>query len=43
MWKSSATKLPVRYSAGFQQIPFTAANGGFIDRDWATYRMSVPF
>ena len=43
MWKSSATKLPVRYSGGFQQIAFSAANGGFIDRDWATYRMSVRY
>ncbi|HWW03118.1 MAG TPA: prepilin-type N-terminal cleavage/methylation domain-containing protein [Candidatus Acidoferrum sp.] len=42
-WKSSATKLPVNFSPGFQQITFTAANGGFIDRDWATYRMSVRY
>ena len=41
-WKSSATIQPVRFSGGFQQINFTAANGGFIDRNWATSRMSVP-
>ena len=42
-WRSSATILPVRFSPGFQQIQFTAANAGFLDRDWATYRMSVRY
>ena len=41
-WRSSATILPVHCQGGFPQIPFTAANGGFADRDWITYRLSVP-
>jgi prepilin-type N-terminal cleavage/methylation domain-containing protein/prepilin-type processing-associated H-X9-DG protein len=40
-WRSSVTILPVTYSSGVPLIPFTAANGGFIDRDWITYRLSV--
>jgi len=42
-WKSSATVLPVRYSPGFQLIQFSFGNGGFIDRDWITYRTSVRY
>jgi len=43
-WKSSATRLPVQaVGGGFPSIPFTAGNGGFIDRDWITYRLSVPY
>ncbi len=41
-WRSSATKLAVRLSAGFQSITFSAANSGFVDRDWITYRTSAP-
>ena len=40
-WKSTATRLPVKLSAGFQSITFSAANSGFVDRDWITYRTSV--
>lgn len=42
-WRSSATILPVRYTGGFQAITFSAANGGYMDRDWICYRMSVKF
>ena len=42
-WRSSATMLPVRITPGFQSITFTAGNGGFVDRDWITYRTSVPY
>lgn len=42
-WKSPATIQPVKLSPGFQQIQFTAANLGFIDRNWACYRMSVRY
>jgi prepilin-type N-terminal cleavage/methylation domain-containing protein len=41
-WKSAATKIPVRFSGGFQQIPFSYDAGGPLDRDWITFRMSVP-
>jgi prepilin-type N-terminal cleavage/methylation domain-containing protein/prepilin-type processing-associated H-X9-DG protein len=41
-WRSSATILPVKCQGGFPAIPFSAANGGFFDRDWITYRLSVP-
>jgi len=41
-WKSPVTMQPVRYTSGFPTTSFTAANGGFLDRDWITYRLSVP-
>jgi prepilin-type N-terminal cleavage/methylation domain-containing protein/prepilin-type processing-associated H-X9-DG protein len=42
-WRSSATIIPVQaVGGGFPAIPFTADNHGFIDRDWITYRLSVP-
>jgi prepilin-type N-terminal cleavage/methylation domain-containing protein/prepilin-type processing-associated H-X9-DG protein len=41
-WRSSATLIPVRaIQGGYPEIPFTAGNGGFIDRDWITSRTSV--
>jgi prepilin-type N-terminal cleavage/methylation domain-containing protein/prepilin-type processing-associated H-X9-DG protein len=40
-WKSSVTILPVHYSTGVPKFQFTADNGGFIDRDWITFRLSV--
>jgi prepilin-type processing-associated H-X9-DG protein len=43
LWKSSATRLPVRISAGFQLIPFVASDGGTLDRDWITSHSSVRF
>jgi len=43
LWKSSATRLPVRFTAGFQQIPFAASDGGTLDRDWITSHSSVRF
>ena len=43
LWKSSATRLPVRMTAGFQQIPFVASDGGTLDRDWITSHSSVRF
>ncbi len=41
-WRSYVTKLPVRYSNGFQQFPFSSdgANGK-ADADWITSRSSV--
>jgi len=42
MWKSSATKLPVRTNT-FALVPFTAANAGTLDRDWMTAHASIPF
>lgn len=43
LWKSSATKLPVRNAAGFQQLPFAGSDGGTLDRDWITSHSSVRF
>jgi prepilin-type N-terminal cleavage/methylation domain-containing protein/prepilin-type processing-associated H-X9-DG protein len=41
-WRSWVTKLPVRYSAGFQYFSFSADPGnGPADSLWATQRMSV--
>jgi len=41
-WRSKATILPVRYSGGFQQIPFNSdVPNGQIDADWITSRTSV--
>ncbi len=41
-WRSRATIQPVRFTGGFQAIPFSAdpPNGRF-DAEWATLRMSV--
>lgn len=41
-WKSWVTILPVRYSGGFQQFPFSSDPNGKVDAEWITYRMSVP-
>jgi prepilin-type N-terminal cleavage/methylation domain-containing protein/prepilin-type processing-associated H-X9-DG protein len=43
LWKSSATRLPVRNAAGFPQVPFGASDGGTLDRDWITSHTSVRF
>jgi len=40
-WRSRATILPVRFSSGFQQIPFSSDPAGKIDAEWITTRMSV--
>jgi prepilin-type N-terminal cleavage/methylation domain-containing protein/prepilin-type processing-associated H-X9-DG protein len=40
-WRSRATIQPVRFSSGFQQLPFTIDSGGAIDKAWATSHMSV--
>ena len=39
-WRSAATKLPVRLTDGFQQLPLTDASGK-VDAQWITMRMSV--
>jgi len=41
-WRSWVTILPVRYSGGFQQFPFSSDAKGAIDAGWITYHMSVP-
>jgi prepilin-type N-terminal cleavage/methylation domain-containing protein/prepilin-type processing-associated H-X9-DG protein len=40
-WRSRATILPVKYSGGFQQLPFSTDAGGPIDAQWITSRASV--
>ncbi len=41
-WRSRVTKLPVRYSGGFQAFPFASDPvAGPADRDWITFRSSV--
>jgi len=41
-WRSRVTKLPVRFSGGFQQFPFSSdVPGGSIDAEWITSRSSV--
>jgi prepilin-type N-terminal cleavage/methylation domain-containing protein/prepilin-type processing-associated H-X9-DG protein len=40
-WKSRVTILPVRYSGGFQQLPFSSDPAGRLDAEWITQRMSV--
>jgi prepilin-type N-terminal cleavage/methylation domain-containing protein/prepilin-type processing-associated H-X9-DG protein len=41
-WRGRATLLPVRYTGGFQQFPFSSDAGGKADAEWITYRTSVP-
>jgi len=41
-WRSRVTILPVRYSGGFQQFPFSSDPNGKVDAEWITTRMSVP-
>jgi prepilin-type N-terminal cleavage/methylation domain-containing protein/prepilin-type processing-associated H-X9-DG protein len=41
-WRSRVTILPVRYSGGFQQFPFSSDPSGSADAEWITMRMSVP-
>jgi len=40
-WRSRVTILPVRYSGGFQQFPFSSDPNGRIDAQWITSRTSV--
>ena len=41
-WRSWVTKLPVRYSGGFQQFPFSSDPlNGKADAEWITSRSSV--
>ncbi len=39
-WRSSATKLPVRFTDGFQQLPLTDP-AGKADAQWITFHSSV--
>jgi prepilin-type N-terminal cleavage/methylation domain-containing protein/prepilin-type processing-associated H-X9-DG protein len=40
-WRSRCTIQPVRYSSGFQAIPFSSDPMGMVDATWITQRMSV--
>ncbi len=41
-WRSWVTILPVKFSSGFQQFPFSSDPSGKIDAQWITMRMSLP-
>jgi prepilin-type N-terminal cleavage/methylation domain-containing protein/prepilin-type processing-associated H-X9-DG protein len=40
-WRSRVTILPVRFSPGFQQFPFSSDPNGKVDAEWMTTHTSV--